>query len=251
MTTYQQRRPPPPLRQDLEHYYVQAVGSQQAPKQHWVLPHVTVDVVWSPGDGPWVVGPDTRPRALLLEPGSSFHGVRLHPGHAAGLLGVPVTDLVDGRYPLADVWGRRGARLGEQLAGCTDVDHGFGLVASALMERLQRGPGHDPLVLPALNILCASPATGLGRLSQELGLGERQLRRRFAAAVGVSPRAYHRITRVRRFLDLAERGEAAEKDLHRLALEAGYADQSHLTRECTGLLGIPPGAHLRSRRSWG
>ena len=47
--------------------------------------------------------------------------------------------------------------------------------------------------------------------------------------------------RFRRFLALADR------DLARAALDAGYADQAHLTRECTRLAGTPPAALLRDQ----
>ena len=51
--------------------------------------------------------------------------------------------------------------------------------------------------------------------------------------------------RFRRFLALAESG--ADADLARIASEAGYADQPHLTRECGELAGLPPAALLAAR----
>jgi AraC-like DNA-binding protein len=51
--------------------------------------------------------------------------------------------------------------------------------------------------------------------------------------------------RLRRFLALAEAD--ASHDLARAAVEAGYADQPHLTRECTQLAGLPPAALLAAR----
>jgi AraC-like DNA-binding protein len=40
--------------------------------------------------------------------------------------------------------------------------------------------------------------------------------------------------------------DGGRPDLARLALEAGYADQAHLTRECSRLAGLPPAALLAS-----
>jgi len=80
------------------------------------------------------------------------------------------------------------------------------------------------------------------RLAAELGIGDRHLRRRFAAAVGYGPKTLHRILRFQFFLRLLGRGPAT--DLARLALEAGYADQAHLTRECGRLSGLAPAALL-------
>jgi AraC-like DNA-binding protein len=91
---------------------------------------------------------------------------------------------------------------------------------------VRRRAGLDPLVRAA--------ATGTPR--QQLGIGDRQLRRRFLDAVGYGPKTLERILRFQRFLRLA----GADPDLARLAVEAGYADQAHLTRECTRLAGLPP-----------
>lgn len=71
-------------------------------------------------------------------------------------------------------------------------------------------------------------------------ISERQLRRRFTTAVGVSPKALHRILRFQRFLALAWTVEQPSAQLARLAAEAGYADQAHLTREATRLEGRSP-----------
>jgi AraC-like DNA-binding protein len=55
----------------------------------------------------------------------------------------------------------------------------------------------------------------------------------------------YRVLRFRRALTrLAETGPAA--NLADLAIQAGYADQAHLTRETTRLAGRPPAALARS-----
>jgi AraC-like DNA-binding protein len=82
------------------------------------------------------------------------------------------------------------------------------------------------------------PGTRVESLADDLGLSERQLRRRFHAAAGYGPKTLQRVLRFRRFL------AGGEPDLARAALDAGYADQSHLTRECVRLAGRTPTALL-------
>jgi AraC-like DNA-binding protein len=83
-------------------------------------------------------------------------------------------------------------------------------------------------------------------LGDALGLSERQLRRRFADAVGYGPKTLARVLRFQRFLALAAANRAGagrwrEGDgLAGLAFAAGYADQAHLTRECRRLAGRTP-----------
>lgn len=58
--------------------------------------------------------------------------------------------------------------------------------------------------------------------------------------MGYSPKTLARTLRLQRFLALAGPGG----DLARLAAEAGYADQPHLTRDCVELAGLPAAALL-------
>ena len=78
------------------------------------------------------------------------------------------------------------------------------------------------------------PRQRVDRLAEDLGLSERQLRRRCRAAVGYGPKTLQRVLRLRRFLQ----GDRA--DLGRAAFDAGYSDQAHLTRECRTLIGLSP-----------
>jgi transcriptional regulator GlxA family with amidase domain len=82
-------------------------------------------------------------------------------------------------------------------------------------------------------------------LAPTLTVSERQLRRRFDAAVGYGPKTLQRVLRFRRVIDLLTAAPGAT-DLADLAVLAGYADQAHLTRETTRLAGLPPAALARS-----
>jgi AraC-like DNA-binding protein len=93
-------------------------------------------------------------------------------------------------------------------------------------------------------------ANGLRRvqgLADAIGISERQLRRRFHAAVGYGPKTLARVLRFQRMLRLAAGRGGEPERLARLALEAGYADQAHMTAECTRLAGQPPARLLASR----
>ena len=93
-------------------------------------------------------------------------------------------------------------------------------------------------------MLAAPPAPPVRDLARRFDLSERQLRRRIEAAVGYPPRTLARILRFQRFLGAARSSGSSGHDLARLAAEAGYADQAHLTRDSRRLAGLPPGALL-------
>ncbi|MBI5088113.1 MAG: AraC family transcriptional regulator [Actinobacteria bacterium] len=83
----------------------------------------------------------------------------------------------------------------------------------------------------------------IDRLADRTGLSARQLQRRFVRHVGYPPSRFARVARLQRFLHLA----TLESDEHLadLAARSGYADQSHLVRECRSITGLTP-SRLRS-----
>jgi AraC-like DNA-binding protein len=212
------------------------------PHRHRVLPDACVDVVWA-GGRLVVAGPATGPVMVDLPAGAASMGVRFRVGAAGAALGVPAGELVDATVALEDLWGSAGSQIAERVDEAATPAAQLQALAAAVRERLARPP--DRLVRAA--------ATGTAR--HELGIGARQLRRRFGDAVGYGPKTLERILRFQRFLALA-RADAADRattaagggrpDLARFALEAGYADQAHLTRECSRLAGLPPAALLAS-----
>lgn len=81
-------------------------------------------------------------------------------------------------------------------------------------------------------------------VADDVGLSSRQLRRLLLAEVGLGPKTLQRVARLQNFLALAERDGGG---LAMLAARAGYADQSHLTREVRDLSRLPLAALLAER----
>lgn len=155
---------------------------------------------------------------LVLGPGrrASYHPakelplcvkIRIRPGRARPLLGVPVGTLVDRVVPLGELWGADGDRLARELAG---LGREPGLVVArlqaALLARLAaRTPGdlsRSDLLRSAARAMTvrAQRPEPVPALARQLTVSERQLRNLFAEGVGLSPKQLARIERVRSVL---------------------------------------------------
>ena len=207
-----------------------------------VLPDGCVDVVWIDGDGIVVAGPATREVLVAIPAGSAALGVRFGPGAAGAALGVAARELRDRTVALEDVWGAPAAELAERLSAAPPASR-LELLAAAVARRLDGARAPDALVARASGVLAAG--LPVAAASREVALTDRHLRRRFHDAVGYGPKTLQRVLRLRRFLALAE--SAPRTDLARVAVESGYSDQPHLTRECADLAGLPPAALLAAR----
>jgi AraC-like DNA-binding protein len=205
--------------------------SAEKPRAVPVLPDACADIVSVDG-GLMIAGPATGPATSAIPPGATVFGVRFRVGAAGAALGVPARELLDARVPLEDVWGREAAELAERVATAAPATR-----LTALANELRARAG-DERPDPLARAVAGSPGTPVHRLAATLGITDRQLRRRFAAAVGYGPKTLQRVLRFQRFLLLAQR--AVQADLARLAFDAGYADQAHLTREARRLAGRTP-----------
>jgi AraC-like DNA-binding protein len=227
--------------------YLACVWSLRPARRHEdaILPDGCMDIVWRPGVGVEVAGTDTGPVPVTRVPGRTVLGVRFRPGAAPAILGLPASELRDLRVPLAELWGSDAERLQEEIAVASSAADRQRLLQRALSRRLAGAERPDAIVAGAVDALRANGLRRVDGLGEALGISERQLRRRFHAAVGYGPKTLARVLRFQRMLALS--GDRNGDGLALLALEAGYADQAHMTAECTRLAGQPPARLLASR----
>ena len=184
-----------------------------------------------------VLGPRTR--ALYYEPNASplAPHFRLTSGQARAVLGTPVTELADRVVPLSELRRSDARELAHRwIRGRSDPDAVLRPYLAAAAPTADR---ETRWIDMAAALLLEKPVAGV---ADTLGVSERHLRNRFAAAVGVSPKHYARIQRVRRVLT-----DMGSTSWARLAAQTGFYDQSHLGREFRQLMGVSPGAFAAGR----
>jgi len=196
-----------------------------------VLPDACADIVWRPGAGAMIAGPDSKAWTSRTRPGELIVGARLLPGAGGAAFGIPLVEVRNARVPV-DALGLDPRR---ELSGALDPDDAAAAVAAVALARVAQAPP-DPAVQAAA-IRLVDPAQRVDQLASALGFSERQLQRRFLAAVGYGPKTLQRVLRLRRFLAT----NRFDGGLAAAAAGAGYADQAHLTRECRALTGLTPG----------
>jgi AraC-like DNA-binding protein len=240
-STYRELAPPPALVPYVACLWVQQIAHGDAVFEQPVLPDGCIDVV-AVGDEVTLAGPATRSHTLQLAPGTLTVGVRFRTGTAPSLLGASAAEFRDHDLALDDVWGGAGAALAARVAEPAGWRARLEVLVDGLIDRVGAARAIDPVGPGMAALLAAEPRRPLPQLAEAVGLSERQLRRRVEEAVGYPPRTLARVLRFQRFLRAAR--ASADRSLARLAIEAGYADQAHLTRESRDLAGLPPAALL-------
>jgi AraC-like DNA-binding protein len=175
-----------------------------------------------------VMGPRTHasyfdPKDIRLTVNAQFHE-----GWARTLTGVPMNELTDRVVPLSDLWGAEGTRLHDALTA--EPGNAVELIEKALSKRVT-DDANSALVHEATRWL---PQERLPDTARRLNVSERHLRTLFTGAIGVSPKRFVQLSRVRNVLSRAGLQKGSQ-----LAVDSGYYDQSHMTAEFRAIMGVP------------
>jgi AraC-like DNA-binding protein len=152
--------------------------------------------------------------------------------------GIPAERIFNTICDLAVVWGSPGVRLAERVHAARDDEQ----VQDILIETFAQHQSQIiiPDDLPSLIDWIERNAhwADVSDVCSQYGIGERQLLRVFKQHVGLSPKQAIRIYRIR--LAISRLTSMAKPHWGEVAIDCGYADQSHLIRDFQYYTGISP-----------
>lgn len=180
--------------------------------------------------------------------------IDLTPAGSRALLGAPASALWSTTAAIEEVVGPTGTELWERVnttrswadrfAACDRV-----LRRLAAARRLTRRPANMPAEVDrAWRLLTRSHGgTTIRSLAVEVGWTRQHLTRQFTAELGLTPKTAARVIR----FDVARRALQAPgqaTSMAQVALDHGFYDQAHMTREFTVFAGCPPAQWLASEQ---
>lgn len=257
---YKEIPPAEPLRRFVRCFWVMRGPRAHVAAPERVLPDGSVELVFNlsdrfehyrDGDGAvrqpqeLVVGELLSPMLIAPTGTVDLVGVRFRPGGARPFLGPPLAELTGRSCDAADVCRPLAAAttaLGEADATGARVR----VLERRLLSLLRSDPPVDDRVLAGVaRIESMGGRISVDRLARELNLSSRQLERRFAIAVGLSPKLLCRIIRFQRIFGALRSG--LSDGWSALALRCGYYDQAHLIRDFRQFAGQSPTEFVADR----
>lgn len=207
-----------------------------------VLAHPVVNVVFAP-EGAAIHGVATRITTRTLEGVGWALGVMFRPAGFRPFLGRPLSTIVDAVLPLDEVFADAVELAAAVRAAGPDAAAGVVDAALGRLVPADRQPSEDTTAI--VERIAADPAmVRVEALAAEEGLSTRQLQRRFADHVGLSPKTVIRRYRLYEAAERARHGPGV--DWAALAVELGHSDQAHLTRDFSAVIGMPPQRYTRA-----
>jgi len=176
-----------------------------------------------------LVGPMLAAFTVPVMKGFDYAGLRLRPEMGAAFSGTEQQPGTSAFVALNGRWGAVVADLLDLVLGGTDWLQTIAFTASL--------PAGDEAVAHAVdNLIDSGGNMSVARLAALAHLSERQFRRRFHAATGISPKQYADVQRIRRALILS----LEDPDWAGVAHDSGFADQAHLARDVKLRFGAAP-----------
>ena len=187
-------------------------------------------------------------RAIVIESldGTHLVSARLHPLGALRLFGPDVPRSVNAVVDLELLLGPPARELRALLLGAESTEERFAHLERFLVPRLSLGVVPSTLVCDAARLIEEGHGhLRIASLHGGLGGSRKQLWLRFARELGMSPKAY---AQIQRFVwTVARLRESTSVEWPRLAVAAGYSDQSHLVRDFRRVASASPTEFLRTR----
>lgn len=185
-------------------------------------------------------------RFLEIQPRgpTGFVSVRFHPWGAYHFFRLPLSEVADLQVATEHLWTRAATReLEERLTDAGGDRERVILVEDFLLARLRRHQKADvePLVRAVWR---RRGRVAVTRLRRELGVGERWLERKFATALGTTPKGFARLARFLHACSLLRNGR--EPTLTDVGLACGFYDQSHFIADFKAFSGMTPRAFLEA-----
>jgi AraC-like DNA-binding protein len=183
----------------------------------------------------------TRPLVLRSRGKVDVLGVRFKPAGAWAFVGAPLSSCTDLRLGLAALHGDGAATsLRAQLRESADAGGRIGTLSRYVAAQIALRDGRRDTAIEACveRILASEGRVALAELGAIARLGERQLQRRFAKVVGISPRMLGVVVRLRRVFEALR--DAPWSTWSERAQAAGFFDHPQMARDFRRLLGTAP-----------
>ena len=157
------------------------------------------------------------------------------------------SSLRDRNIDACELLGDAVMRIGGQVAQCTRSDDVVRILDEFVCSRLPT-TNHDDVVRAAVGaIVQADGKQSIATIARDVGTSPRTLQRRFGRVVGLTPKEFASIRRGREALKRVVFGAGPEVEgWSSVAMDAGFADQAHMSREFARLTRFAPRA-LQSR----
>lgn len=172
-------------------------------------------------------------------------GVVFQPGTAHLFIKDSLEHIKASTIDAADIFGRDIYLLREQLASLPSEATRHHFLEKLLMKyigQFQEEYHMHNIMQAVRNIHVAEGNLDIGLLHHEHLMSERNFRRKFVDFVGMGPKQYAGIIRIKSF---SKRYKSSQMNYNNILYDLGYSDQAHFNKDFRKIVGSSPGMYFK------
>lgn len=192
---------------------------------------------WYKRDEAFVGGLHQKSYQIKLPPETEVMSVRFKPGAFKYVFGGRLNDFANERVHVSDLWSRQGLKLHRKLLEKETHQEKIEIIADFIESKinLNKRSAVDEAVKQIIN---QNGIIDISQLEQNSHLSPAQFRKRFREEVGLPPKKYAKIIRIKSILDDIEKNDNVP--LTDLVYCYEYFDQSHFIKDFKSIIGTSP-----------
>jgi AraC-like DNA-binding protein len=173
---------------------------------------------------------------------SYLMSVRMPPLGAYRVLDMPLGEIAHDVIELDDALGDEVHSVHQRVGDAKDPGQQFAILCDFVRRRIARSRVRlrADAQMAVERLRRSHGAERIDSLCRDVGISRKHLGAVLRAHVGLSPKAYARMFRFRRVVDLVQ-SSRRPPDWTQLAVSCGYYDQSHFNHEFRAFAGMSPG----------
>ncbi len=194
----------------------------------------------------WVSG--ERKEYIIIESGfqSSMMGIHFKPGGAYPFFAFPISEITDRVEELDLLWGSFIQSARQQILDTIGIEAKFKALEKCLLLQIKQDFAINPCIAYAVGQIIREPQNiTLENLSRKIGFSQKHFISLFDRWVGLNPKAFVRICKFQKVLQLIEQNQSI--NWAEIVFACGYYDQAHFIKEFQAFSGINPSAYLRQK----
>jgi AraC-like DNA-binding protein len=187
----------------------------------------------------FVIGQLTTPLEIEPTGTTGIFSVRFHPEGFMPFATIPLREMENKAVSLEHLFGASGQALEAAVLTAQTTAERIRLVEVFLINKLADNTTIDRIVQSTVEtILTANGQLSIEALSRQTGINRRQLERKFASAIGLSPKQLSKTIRLQATLKMLLNKQFTS--LTALAYQGEYYDQAHFIKDFKEFTGLTP-----------
>lgn len=251
---YQVYTPSTELQPFVKCFWTLEDGKQEEPVKQKVLPDGCMEMIFHYGDlyrqyfedgssiiqpRSFVFGQITKYIEIAATGVSGIISARFLPEGISPFINMPVTSLENRAVDIAEIYGDDGIRLEKVVIKANGNDERIKLIERFLLSKLAEPTTIDAMTKSCVEAIFQSRGQiGVVELADKMNIHRRNMERKFASTIGISPKQLARVARLQATLKMLDQKKIT--NLTSLAYENGYYDQAHFIRDFKEFTGMSP-----------